>query len=70
MPLNTESKFASRRTFIIKVHRDSKPGFLSGRLESYVTGRQHDFASSDELIASILHELEFNEADLQSPPHR
>ena len=70
MPLNTESKFASRRTFIIRVHRESKPGVLSGRLETYVTGRQHEFASSDELIASILHELELNEAGPQSPPRR
>jgi hypothetical protein len=68
MSLNTESKFTSRRTYIVKVHADSKPGVLTGRLENFVTGRQREFASSDELIASILHDLNSNEVDGKTPP--
>ena len=61
MPLNTESKFTSRRTYVVKVHRRTKPGALSGRLENFVTGQQHEFASSDELVASILNDLDSND---------
>ena len=58
MALNSESKFTSRRTYLVKLHRRAKAGTLSGRLENFATGRQHEFASSDELIASILNDLE------------
>jgi hypothetical protein len=69
MPLNTESKFVSRKTYIVKLHTDSKPGVLTGRIENFVTGRQHEFASSDELIASILHDLDSNDAPQTPPTH-
>ena len=58
MALNTESKFTSRRTYVVKLHSHAKPGALAGRLENFVTGQQHEFASSDELIASILNDLD------------
>ncbi len=58
MALNTESKFTSRRTYLVKVHSHAKPGALTGRVENFVTGQQHEFASSDELIASILNDLD------------
>ena len=67
MTLNPESKFTSRRTYVVRVHRDSKRGVLTGRLENFVTGRQHEFATSDELIASILNDLDSG-ADVGSPP--
>ena len=58
MVLNTEAKFTNRRTYLIKVHSHAKPGSLTGRLENFVTGQQHEFASSEELIASILNDLD------------
>ena len=61
MALNTESKFTSRRTYLVKVHSHAKPGVLTGRLENFVTGQQHEFASSDELVASILNDLDSND---------
>ena len=66
MALSTESKFTSRRTYLIKVHSHAKPDALTGRLENFVTGQQHEFASSDELIASILNDLD--SADARSVP--
>jgi hypothetical protein len=62
MSLKTEAKFTSRRTYVVKLHSHAKRGAVTGRLENFVTGRQHEFASSDELIASILNDLESNEA--------
>jgi hypothetical protein len=61
MALNTESKFTNRRTYLVKVHNHAKPGAFTGRLENFVTGQQHEFASSDELIASILNDLDSND---------
>jgi hypothetical protein len=58
MALKTESKFTSRRTYLLKIHSHAKPGALTGRLENFVTGQQREFASSDELIASILNDLD------------
>ena len=58
MALNSESKFTSRRTYLVKVHVHAKRGVLSGRLENFVTGQQREFASSDELVASILNDLD------------
>ncbi|HVN33720.1 MAG TPA: hypothetical protein VMU96_00530 [Casimicrobiaceae bacterium] len=62
MSLKTEAKFTSRRTFLVKLHSAAKRGAMTGRVENFVTGRQYEFASSDELIASILNDLDWNEA--------
>jgi len=66
MALKTESKFTSRRTYIVKLHSHASRGALTGRLENLVTGQQHEFASSDELIASILNDL--NSIDDRAAP--
>jgi hypothetical protein len=58
MALIGESKYPSRRAYVIKVRGDAKPGLLAGRLENLVTGRQHDFASGGELLQSIAADLE------------
>jgi hypothetical protein len=62
MSLKTEAKFTSRRTYVVKLHSHAKRGAVTGRIENFVTGQQHEFESSDELIASILNDLESNEA--------
>ena len=61
MTLNTKSKFTNRRTYVVKVHSPAKPGVLTGRVENFVTGQQHEFASSHELIESILNDLDSTE---------
>jgi hypothetical protein len=57
MSLNPESKYPSRRTYVLKVRGDAKPGAPAGRLENLVTGRQHEFASGRELLESIASDL-------------
>ena len=57
MPLNPESKYPTRRAYVIKVRADAQPDAISGRLENFVTGQQRDFASGQELLESITSDL-------------
>jgi hypothetical protein len=63
MVLNPESKYPNRRAYVLKLRADAVPTALAGRLENLVTGRQRDFASADELLASIAAELAETGAD-------
>lgn len=60
MALNPDSKYPSRRAYVLKVRGDAKPHALAGRLENLVTGQQREFASGDELLDSIASDLEAN----------
>ncbi len=62
MPFNTDSKYPTRRAYVVKVRGDAKPDALAGRLENLVTGRQCEFASGRELLKSIA-------SDLEATPH-
>jgi hypothetical protein len=53
MSLNPESKYPSRRSYVVKLRSDAMPGALVGRLENLVTGRQREFSSAEELLESI-----------------
>jgi len=57
MTLNAESKYPSRRAYVVKVRSDAKPGALAGRLENLVTGQSREFASGSELLDSIASDL-------------
>lgn len=57
MSLSQESKYPSRRTYVLKLRSDAKPGTLAGRLENIVTGSQHAFESAHELLDWIASEL-------------
>ncbi|HEU0199183.1 MAG TPA: hypothetical protein VFR86_02000 [Burkholderiaceae bacterium] len=57
MVYKPESKYPSRRTYVVKVRGDAKPGALAGRLENLVTGKQREFASAGELLDSIATDL-------------
>jgi hypothetical protein len=57
MALNPETKYPSRRTYVLKVRSDATPETLAGRLENVVTGRQRDFASESELVESLAGDL-------------
>jgi hypothetical protein len=67
MPFNTDSKYPTRRAYVVKVRGDAKPDpdALAGRLENLVTGRQREFASGRELLESLISDLE---ATLQERP--
>jgi hypothetical protein len=58
MTLNPESKYPSRRAFVLKLRSDAQPGALSGRLENMVTGKQREFSSGNELLESIAGDLQ------------
>jgi hypothetical protein len=58
MPLNPESRYPSRRAYVLKIRGDARADALAGRLENLVTGRQHEFASGRELLDAIAAELE------------
>ena len=62
MTFNTDSKYPTRRAYVVKVRSDAKPDALAGRLENLVTGRQREFASGRELLESIT-------SDLEAPGH-
>jgi hypothetical protein len=58
MVLNPESKYPSRRTYVLKLRGDASPDLFAGRLENLVTGRVLEFASANELHESITRDLE------------
>ena len=58
MVLNPESKYPSRRAYVLKLRGDATPRALAGRLENLVTGRQLEFTCADELLVSIARDLE------------
>ena len=60
MSLNPESKYPSRRAYVVKVRSDAKPSELAGRVENLVTGRSQKFASGRELLESLASDLEAN----------
>lgn len=58
MTLNPETKYPSRRAYVLKLRADATGTSLVGRLENVVTGRQHDFASAGELLKALASELD------------
>lgn len=58
MSFNSESRYPSRRTYVVKMRSDALPGTLAGRLENLVTGTQREFSSGRELLESITADLE------------
>lgn len=63
MALNSETKYPTRRTYVLKVRSDATPGALAGRLENVVTGRQRDFATERELLESLATDLRESPAE-------
>ena len=63
MPLNPESKYPNRRAYVLKLRGDATAEALAGRLENLVTGRQREFASAFELLASIASDLALDPAE-------
>ena len=57
MPFNTDSKYPTRRAYVVKVRGDATPDALAGRLENLVTGGQCEFASGRELLESLARDL-------------
>ena len=68
MPLSSESKYPSRRAYVVKVRGDAKPGALAGRVENLVTGRSQEFASGHALLDSIASDLEAGTGERAADP--
>ena len=68
MPLSSESKYPSRRAYVVKVRGDAKPGALAGRVENLVTGRSQEFYSGHELLDSNASDLEAGTAERAADP--
>ena len=58
MSLNNESKYPTRRAYVLKLRGDAKSDALAGRIENLVTGSQREFACGRELLESIARDLE------------
>ena len=58
MKLNPESKYPTRRAYVLKLRGDATAEALAGRIENLVTGRQREFATADELLESIAGDLD------------
>ena len=58
MTLNAETKYPTRRAYVVKLRNDAHSDAFVGRIENLVTGRQHEFASARELIESIVSDLD------------
>jgi len=63
MKFNSESKYPNHRAYVLKLRGDATCATLAGRLENLVTGRQHEFASADELLESIASDLALGGAE-------
>ena len=61
MSLNPDSKYPTRRTYVVKLRSDARPDALAGRLENLLTGSQRQFASNEELLQCIAVDLRMSE---------
>jgi len=64
MSLSNESKYATRRTYVLKLRSDAKTDGLTGRLENIVTGRQYTFESGPALLDSLAREIDLISSEL------
>ena len=58
MVYKPESKYPSRRSYVLKISSDADPVALAGRLENLVTGVKREFTSGDELLRCIASDLQ------------
>lgn len=70
MPLNSESKYPTRRAYVLKMRSDAKADTFAGRIENLVTGQQREFTSGRELLDSIASDLDADAGEPSAgPPH-
>jgi hypothetical protein len=58
MPFNSESRYPSRRTYVVKMSSDASEKTFAGRFENLVTGKEREFSPGRELLQSIAADLE------------
>ncbi|HVP08404.1 MAG TPA: hypothetical protein VMT02_02695 [Burkholderiales bacterium] len=57
MSLSRDTKYPTRRAYVVKVRSDASSGSLAGRVENLFTGQSHEFSSGGELLDSIASDL-------------
>ena len=57
MPLKADSKYPSRRAYVVKFRGDATPQDLTGRIENLVSGRQLEFTSGGDLLDCFARDL-------------
>jgi hypothetical protein len=57
MPLRADSKYPSRRAYVVKFRGDATPQALVGRIENLVSGRQLEFTSGGDLLNCFARDL-------------
>lgn len=68
MTLRAQTKYPSRRTYVLKVRSDATPHEFCGRLENLVTCKQSDFTSARELFDLITRDIESSGSEPPSNP--
>ena len=58
MVLSSDTKYPSRRAYVVKLRSDAAPGALAGRIENVLTGQQREFSSGAELLESLTGDLQ------------
>ena len=58
MVLSSDSKYPSRRAYVVKLRSDATPDALIGRLENLVSGRRGEFTSARELLRLIAGDID------------
>jgi hypothetical protein len=55
MILATHPSYPTARSYVLKLHRDARPGVgkVIGRLENVTTGEQFLFGNAEELLACL-----------------
>ena len=70
MTLRADTKYPSRRTYVVKLRGDATSVALCGRLENLVTCQQSDFTSAHELLELISRDIQSCGAKPPSDPKR
>ena len=68
MSFSIDSKYPTRRAYVVKLRGDATPDALAGRVENLVTGSQREFSSGRELVDSIANDLGAAALDPERPP--
>ncbi|MBV9891234.1 MAG: hypothetical protein JO090_10170 [Rhizobacter sp.] len=58
-----ETRYPSRRSYVLKLRADATPEALAGRLENLVTGQRIEFACGPALVQALGAELEADSAE-------
>ena len=62
MTLKADSKYPSRRTYVLKLRGDATPEQLRGRLENIVTCESENFSNAAELCELLARSVDASDA--------